>query len=160
MNIVYNYTYVFTNILITYTIYKLMHVFFDNKETNKMLERLSYYLYFIFITVIFFVANIPIVMLICNLMAFLLISFNYRATINKRSFSVVFIYAILMCIEIIIALISGSFSTSVIMTNDYSNSYGLIAVRIISYSVSLILSKIKMQDTKELCQPLIGYTFY
>jgi len=120
-----------------------MHVFFNSKETDKKYERTSYYLYFIFMTAMHFTANIPVVMLISNISAFLLISFNYRTTIKKRIFSVVFIYAILMCIEIIIALLSGSFSTSIIMTNDYSNTYGLISVRIISYAIALMLSKNK-----------------
>lgn len=143
MNSVYDYAYIFTNILSTYTIYKLMHVFFDSKEADKKYERPSYYLYFIFMTTMYFIANIPVIMLISNISAFLLISFNYRTTIKKRILSVVFIYAILMCIEIIIALLSGNFSTSIIITNDYSNAYGLIAVRIMSYVVALILSKNK-----------------
>ncbi len=143
MNIVYDYAYIFTNILSTYTIYKLMHVFFESKETDKKYERTSYYLYFIFMTAMHFIANIPVIMLISNISAFLLISLNYGTTIKKRLLSVVLIYAILMCIEIIIALASANFNTSIIMPNDYSNAYGLIAVRVISYAMALALSKNK-----------------
>ena len=143
MNSMYDLVYVITNILGTYTILKFMNVFFKRKEANKKIEILSYAAYFIFITVVYFFVNIPVVMTICNLIAFMSLSFNYKSDMKKRILSILLIYMILMCIEMTIVLMSGYSNFSILSVSDYSSEYGLIAVKLISYAVSLILNNYK-----------------
>ncbi len=143
MNNMYGLVYVITNVLGTYIILKFMNIFFDRKEAEKKIEILSYAAYFIFISVMYFFINIPVVMMICNLIAFMCLSFNYKSDLKKRILSVLLIYIILMCIEMIIALMSGYFNFSILSGNDYSSEYGLISVKLISYAVSLILNNYK-----------------
>lgn len=143
MNNMYSLVYVITNVLGTYTIFKFMNIFFDRKEAKKIIEILSYAAYFIFISVMYFFINIPVVMMICNLIAFMCLSFNYKSDLKKRILSVLLIYIILMCIEMMIALMSGYFNFSILSGNDYSSEYGLISVKLISYAVSLILNNYK-----------------
>lgn len=143
MNNMYGLVYVITNGLGTYIILKFMNIFFDRKEAKKKIEILSYVAYFIFISVMYFFINIPVVMMICNLIAFMCLSFNYKSDLKKRILSVLLIYIILMCIEMMIALMSGYFNFSILSGNDYSSEYGLISVKLISYAVSLILNNYK-----------------
>ena len=143
MNSMYNLVYIITNILGTYTILKFMNVFFDRKEADKKIEILSYAAYFIIITSMYYFVNIPVIMMICNLIAFMGLSFNYKSDMKKRILSIFLIYIILMCIEMTIALMSGYFNFSILSVNDYSSEYGLIAVKLLSYAVSLILNNHK-----------------
>ncbi|MDF2654093.1 MAG: hypothetical protein K0R19_567 [Bacillota bacterium] len=50
----YQWVYIITNVFYVYTIYKLMKVFFDVNRTNVSLERLTYVVYGILITIIYF----------------------------------------------------------------------------------------------------------
>lgn len=135
----YEWVYIITSIFGAYTIYKFMEVFFETKKPHGKVELLTYIGYFIFITAICLFVNIPIILMICNLAAFIGLSFNYVSTIKKRILSAVFIYLILLCVEIIVGLISGYFNFPIFSTNNYSSVYGLIACRILSYVVVLIL---------------------
>jgi two-component system sensor histidine kinase AgrC len=139
----YEWVYIITDIFGTYTIYKFMRVFFETRKTHAKLELITYIGYFLFIAVIYFFVNIPIILMICNLAAFIGLTYNYESTLKKRILSVVFIYLILLCVEVIVGIISGYFNFPIFATNNYSSIYGLIVCRILSYVVVLVLNNHK-----------------
>ena len=139
----YEMVYLITNILGTYIVYKFMHIFFETKETNQRIEFLSYVGYYIFIALVYLTINVPVVTMICNILAYLGLSFNYKAGIKRRLLSVFLIYLILMCTELIVALLSGYFHFPLMSTNNYSSEYGLVIVQIISYVIVRFLNNYK-----------------
>ncbi len=136
----YEMVYLITNIFGTYIVYKFMHIFFETKEANHKIEFLSYAGYYIFIALVYLMINIPVVTMFGNILAYLGLSFNYKAGIKRRILSVLMIYLILMCTEVIVALLSGYFHFPLMSTNNYSSEYGLVIVQIISYLVVRVLN--------------------
>ncbi len=144
MNIsIYEWTFIITNFFGAYTIYKFMNIFFDERKVHNKIELLSYIAYSIFIVAIYLIINIPVILMICNIVAFMVLSLNYKSNMKKRIVSIALIYLILMCIEMIVALISGYFNFPLLSANDYSSVYGLIIVKILSYVVALIFGNYK-----------------
>jgi signal transduction histidine kinase len=127
----------------TYIIYRFMEVFFDKKRSGKGIEFLSYFIYYIVSTLLFIYLNIPIVFMIYNLAALVALSFNYESTIKNRILMALFIYLIIAGVEIAVSLLTGYLDFSLFSLNTYSSIYGLIACRIISYAVVLVLNNFK-----------------
>ncbi|WP_414149957.1 sensor histidine kinase [Acetobacterium malicum] len=139
----YEMVYLLTNIFGTYIVYKFMHIFFETKEVNHKVEFLSYAGYYIFIVLVYLTINIPVVTMIGNIFAFLVLSFNYKVGIKKRLLSVFLIYLIVMCVELIVGLLSGYFNFPLMTINNYSSEYGLIIVQIILYFVVRVFNNYK-----------------
>ncbi len=139
----YEWVYLITNIFWTYTIFKFMKVFFDTKKTSRSIEIISYIGYFIVISTVYLWINIPIVLMVSNLIALICLTYNYDSTIKNRIASAMFIYLVLMCVEIVVGLISGYFNFPIFATNNYSSSFGLIICRVLTFVVVLILNNFK-----------------
>lgn len=137
---IYASVYLTTSIFGTYIIYKFMKVFFNRLITTKNIELLSYIIYYVLISSLYLYVNIPVVMLICNVLSFLALSYNYKAALKDRLAAISLMYIVLMSIETIIALLTGFFNISILKPNlEYSSSVGMILIRIISFIVVLLL---------------------
>ena len=101
----YNAVYIVTNIFFTYTIYKFMYIFFEERISKWFIEIFSYICYWGAITLIHQFLYVPMALMISNLFLILLITLNYRATLKVRLLSTLLIYLVLMCIEMIIVLL-------------------------------------------------------
>lgn len=139
----YEWVYIITDIFGIYTVYKFMSVFFERKKSDRKIELLTYLIYFLFISAIYLFINIPVILMLCNLICLIGITCNYDSTIKKRILSVVFIYLIFFCVETTVGLISGYFDFSIFSANNYSSIYGLILFRILSYAVVLVFNNYK-----------------
>jgi hypothetical protein len=120
-----------------------MGVFFKRAEAKKKIELVTYISYFFIISTIYLIVNIPIVMLLSNMLAFFALSFNYKALLKSRVIAVALMYIILMSVESIIGLLSGYFNFPLFLPNNYSSILGLVSVRIISYIIVLLVSHYK-----------------
>ncbi|WP_353095737.1 GHKL domain-containing protein [Tissierella praeacuta] len=141
---IYNSIYIFSNIFMTYTIYKFMKIFYVRENTNKKaMEIGSYIIYFIAITILHIFVKIPIILLISNLGLFLMLTLNYKGSFKKRFLTTFLIYLTLMCIEMIIVLSTGYFKLDLLIRNDYESILGIIIIRIVSYFVVLIIGSYK-----------------
>ena len=127
----------------SYVIYRYMKVFFEQQRSGKKIELMTHTLYYIFITGIYLVVNIPIVLITGNLISFFLLSFNYEAPIKKRILSAVLTYLILMTIKLISVALFGCLNFHLFMKNEYVSIYGLVVFRILSFVVVLILNNFK-----------------
>ncbi|MDD4629273.1 MAG: GHKL domain-containing protein [Eubacteriales bacterium] len=139
----YEWVYIVIDIFGTYVIYRYMKVFFEHQRSSKRVELFSYIIYYIFITGIFLSVNIPIVLLLSNLLAFFFLSFNYESTIKKRILSAVLTYLILIIIELSVSLLTGALNFYLFTENSYYPTYGVIACRIFSFIVALLLNNFK-----------------
>ena len=141
---IYDWIYILTQPFATYIIYKFMHIFFDERQTTAKTEFMSYVIYMIFITGVYLLINIPIVMLVCNLICFCLLTLNYQAPLLKKFMATLLIYISLMFIEIILArFISGYFEFETFSTNNYSSILGLVTIKLLSFMLVLILKNFK-----------------
>ena len=141
---IYNFIYIFSNIFMTYTIYKFMRIFYAKENANKkVIEIGSYITYFIAITMLHIFVKIPIILLISNLGLFLMLTLNYKSSFKKRVLTALLIYLTLMCIEMIIVLSTGYFKLDLLIRNDYESILGIIIIRIVSYFIVLIIASFK-----------------
>ena len=141
---IYDWIYILTQPFAIYIIYKFMHIFFDERQTTAKTEFMSYVIYNIFITGVYLLINIPIVMLICSLGCFFLLTLNYYAPLLKKFMATLLIYISLMFIEIILArFISGYFEFETFSTNNYSSILGLVTIKLLSFMLVLILKNFK-----------------
>lgn len=141
---IYNSIYIFSNIFMTYTIYKFMRIFYAKENANKkVIEIGSYIIYFIAITMLHIFVKIPIILLISNLGLFLMLTLNYKSSFKKRILTALLIYLTLMCIEMIIVLYTGYFKLDLLIRNDYESILGIIIIRIVSYFIVLIIGSYK-----------------
>ncbi len=139
----YEYIYLVSGIFGLYIIHRFIMVFFDTRKTSAKFELLSYIVYFVVINSIYLFINIPIIMMISNLVAFFLLTLNYESTMKNRILSTVLIYLILISVEMIVVLLSGYFNFHIFSTNNYSSVIGIIFCNILSYLVVLILNNFK-----------------
>lgn len=152
----YEWVFIITSVFGAYTVYKFMTVFFETKNSHRKVELLSYIGYFLVISVIYLVVNIPIVLLIANLLALIGLTYNYQSAFKKRVLAVVFIYLIFMSVEMTVALITGYINFPLFSENNYSSIFGLIFSEF--FHTWLFLSLIILQILKEakLYRTLIG----
>ena len=142
----YEWVIIFTNIFWTYTIYKFLAVFFDRRKTRQIIELLSYAIYYLLLTIICLMAYLPIVLLTFNITALLALSYNYESSIKNRVLSAIFIYLTLAVIDVLVSLLSGYLNYlnfSLFSENTYSSIFGLLACRILTYAIVLVLNNFK-----------------
>lgn len=136
----YDVVYIITSLFGTYIIFKFMQIFFDRDNVNKRIELVTYIAYYFIITAAYLLINIPIVMMILNIVAFIGLSFNYQSTFKRRILSSILIYIILMCIEMIVVLLSGYINFPVFAKNYYSSIWGIICIKVVSYILVLLIT--------------------
>lgn len=137
--------YLITNIFGTYTIYRYMKIFFDRNETDRRIELASYLLYYFTIDYLFLVFNNPMVNVVCNLIMFFLLTFNYESNLKRKLIATISIYMFLMTIETVVVLLMQYFDITLESKNlDLEIVVALIIIKIITYSVMLFLSNFKL----------------
>lgn len=153
----YDLFYIITNIFDVYVIYKFMSAFFDRKDVNRKVEIISYTFYFFSFTSVYIFLNIPIVTLLCNVIALFLVSFNYKTSLKKRILAILLIYIILISIESIVAIMFGFLDFSIFNKNDeFSSAAGVIIVKILLYIAALFINNYKNIKNKT----VIPYSYW
>lgn len=141
--------YLVSNIFGTYTIFKFMTIFFPRDKNNKIIELISYIIYFLSISLIYIFFDKPILNLVSNLVFFYLLTFNYKASWKSRFSAVVYIYSILVCAETFtVILIKILYASNFAKNSGMELIYIQIFDKIISYIVVLAVSNFKMLKTK------------
>ncbi|MDF2941276.1 MAG: hypothetical protein K0S01_134 [Herbinix sp.] len=136
---IYDWVYILINIFRTYLIYKFIYLFYGDKVRYRFLEYASYIIYYLLITVSYLVINIPIIMMLINIMGFIFLSLNYKVSNKQRVLSTLFIYIILLCIESFVVLITGYINFPLFERNYYTSIFGIIFIHILTYAVVLVL---------------------
>lgn len=120
-----------------------MMVLFDRGQlqVSKELEFISYAFYYVLIAIIYLLTKVPVVMMVSNICFLFLLTFNYKGSLRRRVFSVIAIYLLFMCIDVLLALFTGYLKFSLLKQNDFDSIFCVVAMQIISYTVVLIISK-------------------
>jgi two-component system, LytTR family, sensor histidine kinase AgrC len=139
----YDAVYIITNAFRTYMIYKLMYIFCEENKVGKRWEVLSYLAYTAVIMYFYLFIEIPMVMLVVNVVGLFLLTCIYEAGIKQRLLSATFIYMILLCVESFVVLISGYTNVLIFSQSSYSSIFGSISISILTYVVVLLLQNTK-----------------
>lgn len=140
----YDYVFLISNVLGTYTVFKFMCIFFERIKEKKIYEITSYIVYFLVSNIVHLVIHIPIVTFVTNIISFFLLTFNYKASIKRRIISTIYMYVILMSVELVMVVLSGYLDLSVFSTDSqYSSIAGIISIKVLSYIVVLIIQNYK-----------------
>lgn len=140
---IYDIVYISSNLFMTCVIYKFMMIFYLERNTDKKIELISYGIYYIAATFLYLFINIPIVLMISNLLFFFILTFNYKSSFKKRILTTLLIYLILMCIEMIVVSLTGYFEVGLLTRSNYGSILGIIVIKVISYVVVLIIGNYK-----------------
>lgn len=140
----YDYVFLISNVLGTYTVFKFMCIFFERIKEKKIYEITSYIVYFLVSSFVHLVVHVPIITFIINILSFFLLTFNYRASFKRRVISIIYMYVILMSVEVVIVLLSGYIDLSVFNEDSqYSSIAGIISIKLLSYIAVLIIQNYK-----------------
>lgn len=140
---IYALIYICSGIFMTYTIYKFMRIFYSERNTNFKVELASYIGYFIIITGVHSIIKLPVVVMVSNLLVLFAITFNYRSGFKKRILTVMLIYIILICVEMLVVVATGYLKLGLLIKSEYRSLIGIIMIRIISYFVVLLIGSYK-----------------
>lgn len=140
----YDYVFLISNILGTYTVFKFICIFFERTKEKSKLEIPSYIAYFLVSNYAHLIIHVPIITFIINIISFFLLTFNYSASMKRRIISTVYMYVILMSVEVVIVLLSGYIDLSVFNEDSqYSSIAGIISIKLFSYITVLIIQYYK-----------------
>lgn len=141
----YDIIYLLSNTFGTYTIFKFMTFFFETDTANKKIEFISYVFYYLTIAIIYIIFNDPTINLISNLILFFLLTLNYPSSLKSRLVAIVYIYAILLSVEVLVVFGLRFINLNQLSDNaDIELITSLICTKIFSYMVMLALSNFKM----------------
>ena len=148
MNLVHS-VFIITNILGTFSVFKLISIFFERKYVNKYIEFISYTMYFIASCFIFIFFPIPIFTLFFNVVAIFVISFNYNGNMKSRIMATIYVYSIMFVIEIACMIFFEYKKIFVFEVQDLKSVYVIIIVKALVYIASLIFSEKKAVMKKD-----------
>lgn len=165
MNII---EYLIYNFLLIFIIYKGTNTIFnENMVYNKKIERLSYILYYIFISSLYLINGVPVIMMIFNLICIFLIQFNYKIAIKDKMLLSMYLYLLLFIMDLFIVSIINKLDidifTKILKISDVSLDSILIYLLIFSIIIKSLKIfkniKFKVNIPKSFLLPLVIVPF-
>lgn len=145
-----NIVFVIINILGVYTVYKLMGLFCGVEMIkSKKALIVIYFVYYLLSCMNFMCINIPLVLLLFNLLMYFFISLNYRISIKKRIMAVVYTYLIQILVEVPFIISANYLGLNIFEKTDLKSMYMVISVRLCTYLVVIILDGYMMTKREE-----------
>lgn len=144
----YSIIYLISNFFTVFIIHRFIGLFFSELRCNKTLSYLAYFSYFLVTSTAYL--KLDMIITIClNWIIIFVISLTYRSTYQKRVIYTTYILMFMMLPELMIAVLTGYFHFSVFVDGAYSNSIGIIAAKMLTYSEALILRNYKSAKDKQ-----------
>lgn len=152
----YSITHIITNIIFTFSLYKLFRTFFVLKKGNERKEILAYVIYYFLSSILVFVTRVPLITFFFTIIALFLISLNYSAAIHKRIITIFLIYTILFVIELIVSV---AFGVVIIPLTKYKN-YDAVTAVIITRTITMIITYLLNRYVRPVNQAIKIPTIY
>lgn len=137
-----------SNILGTFSIFKLISIFFERENIYKCVEVLSYVIYYILSVLIFTFFPVPVVLLLFNIISIFAITLNYSGTLKRHITATVYVYLIIFGIEIMVMSLFEYKKIFIFKVQELHSVYLIICVKVLVYIVALILSERKFNIKK------------
>lgn len=139
----YTLTYLFSQALGIYSIYKLVRAFFEECIVKRCVEVSAFVGYYILSSLIYLILNIPIANFAVNIISVFLLTFMYSSSIKKKLLVDVLAYIFMAGAETLVVSLSGHLNFSIVERNDYNSIFGIVVINILKYVVSMMVSGFK-----------------
>lgn len=139
----YTLTYLLSQALGIYSVYKLIKSFFDSCKIKNLAEAMLYMLYYALTAIVYLTINIPLINLIVNIIAVFLLTFLYQSSIKKKLLVGLLTYTFMFGTEMIVVTLTGYIDFPIAERNDYHSVFGIVMVNVLIYAVSMAASGFK-----------------
>lgn len=139
----YTLTYLFSQALGIYSIYKLVRAFFEECIVKRCVEVSAFVGYYILSSLIYLILNIPIANFAVNIISVFLLTFMYSSSIKKKLLVDVLAYIFMAGAETLVVSLTGHLNFSIVERNDYNSIFGIVVINILKYVVSMMVSGFK-----------------
>ncbi len=139
----YNITYLLSQALGVFAVYKLMRAFFEKRIVRKITEVIFYIIHYIVIASVYLFINIPIVNFIVTLLSYFLLAFLYQSSVKKKVFVSLVVFVFGICIEMLIVTLTGYINFPISEVNNYNSIFGIVAANVLLFVFSIIINGFK-----------------
>ncbi|MCM1166502.1 MAG: GHKL domain-containing protein [Lachnospiraceae bacterium] len=139
----YNITYLPSQALGVFALYKLMTAFFENARVKKSLETLLYVAYYLLTSSIYLIINIPLLNFAVNIIAIFSLTFLYTASNKKRILVGLLIYVFFICTEMIAVTLTGYINFPITEVNNYNSVFGAVSANVLIFIISMAANGFK-----------------
>lgn len=112
---------------------------FNHNKKHIVLELSSYVFCWVLNNIVYFYVNVPFIMAIYNICAFILLTVNYYDNWKKKVFSAIFFYSVLALIEGSVVFVTSKVSIAFFVPNQYNVIVGQIITSIFIFAFTEIL---------------------
>ncbi len=139
----YTITYLLSQALGIYSVYKLIKSFFDGCKIKNLAEAMLYMLYYALTAIVYLTINIPLINLIVNIIAVFLLTFLYQSSIKKKLLVGLLTYTFMFGTEMIVVTLTGYIDFPIAERNDYHSVFGIVMVNVLIYAISMAANGFK-----------------
>ncbi len=139
----YEITYLITQVLGTYSVYKFISSFFDEPIFKKRITAVSFSFYYLIVAAVYFLFNVPIITFFTNIILFFLLTFNFQGKMKQRLLATTMTYVVCMCCELIVVTITGYIHFPLENKNDYKSAFGQVAINLLCFTIAIAVNRLK-----------------
>lgn len=139
----YDIVYILGNLFMAYVIYHYMYVFYSFCKVSRWIERFCYIGYFVGVTLTHTFLEIPIIVLVANLVFITLLTLLYDGNIKKSLLSTAIMCFSLTLIETIIAFITSTLQLNMLVPFEYESEIGVVLIRLFSFAFVMCVKGFK-----------------
>lgn len=139
----YNIVYLLSQALGVFSVYMLMRTFFEKRSVKKATEVISFMGYYILTASVYLLINIPLLNFIVTLIAYFLLTFLYSSSIKKKAFVCLIVFVFGISTEMLVVTLTGYINFPINKANNYGSIFGIVAVNVLLFIVSMIVSGFK-----------------
>lgn len=139
----YTLTYLLSQALGIYSIYKLVRAFFEECIVKRYVEVSAFVGYYVLTSSIYLIVNVPVANFAVNIISVLLLTFMYTSSIKKKLLVDVLAYIFMAGAETLVVTLTGQLNFSIIERSDYNSIFGIVVINILKYVVSMAINGFK-----------------
>lgn len=139
----YTLTYLLSEALGTYAVYKLIKSCLGERIIKKSVELLSFTGYYLAMVLVYLILNIPIANLALNFIVIFLLTLMYASSIKKKILIDILICVFMVGAEMVIVTLTGYIDFPIAERNDFNSIFGIVVISIFKYVASMAVSKFK-----------------
>ena len=148
MDILYSCSLTVYSFFNVYILHRFNRSFFGTCITPRYIELGSYFFIFLSNTIISLWINIPIVILLCNVIGYYLLTYNYQCDQKHRVFLPLIYICITTLAELIIFFLSTYTPIQISEINSYNFAFGPVFSAILSYAIVKFLIALKSSSSQ------------
>ncbi len=157
MNITsYDLIYIISNLFTAYIVKLFMDKYLGINLKYKKTVYWVYGAFFLITTSLYFLFDVPVVMIIANILCFLGISLCYKGDYKNKIIASFYIYIVLFVVEILVTALTFTPFMNPFKEYGYSNVLGLFINKVLQFFVVLVLRNvfIKKDESDDVAAPL------